>query len=163
LSWDAVGSVAEVVGALGVILSLLYLAAQIRQGLRSAEDTATKEVIASVVVQFNAMAEESNRSSITKGLIDYRNLSGDEKLTFDSLMTSLLMIVSSSFMSNRANLLTDDLFSGWSGYLQPRLFPYPGMREWWDEARNVFIPEVQAWVDKEFAKADTDQDFWGIK
>ena len=163
MSWDAVGSVAEVVGALGVILSLLYLAAQIRHGLKTAEDTATKEIIASVVVQLNAMAEESNRSSITRGLIDYRNLSGDEKLTFDSLMTSLLMIVSSSYMSNRANLLTDDLFSGWSGYLQPRLFPYSGMREWWDEARNVFIPEVQAWVDKEFSKADMNQDYWGIK
>jgi len=144
LSWDAIGAVAEVVGALGVILSLLYLAAQIRQGLTTAEDTATKEVIASVVVQLNAMAEESNRSSITRGLIDYRNLSGDEKLTFDSLMTSLLMIVSSSFMSNRANLLTDELFLGWSGYLQPRLFPYSGMREWWDESRHVFIPEMQA-------------------
>ncbi len=163
MNWDAIGAVAEVVGALGVILSLLYLAAQIRQGLTTAGDTATTEVIASVVVQFNAMAEESNRSSITRGLIDYRNLSGDEKLTFDSLMTSLLMIVSSSFMSNRANLLTDELFSGWSGYLQSRLFPYSGMREWWDESRNVFIPEMQAWVDEEFSKADTKLDFWGIK
>ena len=159
MSWDAIGAVAEVVGALGVILSLLYLAAQIRQGLTTAEDTATKEIIASVVVQLNAIAEASNRSAITKGLIDYSNLSGDEKITFDSLMTSLLMIVSASFMSNKANLLTDELFSGWSGYLQPRFFPYPGMREWWDESRNVFIPEMQAWVDKEFSKADTNQDF----
>jgi len=163
MNWDAIGAVAEIVGALGVILSLLYLAAQIRQGLTTAEDTSTKEIIALVVTQFNAMAEETNRSSITRGLIDYRNLSGDEKLTFDSLMTSLLMIVSASFMSNKANLLTDELFSGWSGYLQPRLFPYSGMREWWDESRNVFIPEMQAWVDKEFSKADTNQDFWGIK
>ena len=93
MSWDAIGAVAEVVGALGVILSLLYVAAQIRHGLTTAEDTATKDIIASVAVQLNAMAEESNRSSITRGLIDYRNLSGDEKLTFDSLMTSLLMIV----------------------------------------------------------------------
>jgi hypothetical protein len=163
MNWDAIGSIAEVVGALGVIFSLLYLAVQIRHGLTAAEDTATKEVVASVVVQLNAMAEGSNRSSITRGLIDYRNLSGDEKVTFDSLMTSLLMIVSSSFMSNKANLLTDELFSGWSGYLQPRLFPYPGMREWWDESRNVFIPEMQAWVDEEFAKADTNLDFWGIR
>jgi hypothetical protein len=163
LSWDAIGSLAEVVGALGVILSLLYLAVQIRHGLTTAEDTATKEIIASVVVQLNAMAEESNRSAIIRGLIDYRNLSGDEKLTFDSLMTSLLMIVSSSYMSNRANLLTDELFRGWSGYLQPRLFPYPGMREWWGESKGVFIPEMQAWVDKEFSKADRNQDYWGIK
>ena len=114
MNWDAIGAVAEIVGVLGVILSLLYLAAQIRQGLTTAEDTSTKEIIGLVVTQFNAMAEETNRGSITRGLIDYRNLSGDEKLTFDSLMTSLLMIVSSSFMSYRANLLTDELFSGWS-------------------------------------------------
>ena len=159
MSWDAIGAVAEVVGALGVILSLLYLATQMRQGLTTAEDTATKEAITSVVVQLNAIAEESNRSSITKGLIDYSNLSGDEKVTFDSLMTNTLMIVSSTFMSNKVNLLTDDLFSRWSGYLRPRFFPYPGKREWWDESRNIFIPEMQLWVENEFSKADKNRDF----
>ena len=163
MSWDAIGAVAEVVGAAGVILSLLYLATQIRHGLTTAEDTATKDVIASVVTHLDAMAEESNRSSITRGLIDYRNLSGDEKVTFDSLVTSLLMMASSSLMSNRANLLPDELFSGWSGYLQPRFFAYQGMREWWEESRTVFIPEMQAWVDEELSKADTTSDFWGIK
>lgn len=163
MTWDAISSLAEVVGAVGVILSLLYLATQIRHGLTTAADTATKETIASVVVQLNAMAEEPNRSSITKGLIDYRNLSGDEKVAFDSLTTSLIMIASSSFMSNKANLLPDELFAGWSGYLQPRFFSYSGAQEWWDESRNIFLPEMQEWVDEEFSKADNALDFWGIK
>ena len=36
MNWDAVGSVAETIGALGVILSLIYLANQIRNQNRQA-------------------------------------------------------------------------------------------------------------------------------
>ncbi len=35
MNWDAVGAMAELVGAIGVIASLIYLAIQIRQNTRS--------------------------------------------------------------------------------------------------------------------------------
>ena len=41
MNWDAVGAVAEVVGALGVIISLVYLALQIRQSNSTDKLTAT--------------------------------------------------------------------------------------------------------------------------
>jgi hypothetical protein len=39
MNWDAVGAMAELLGAIGVILSLVYLAMQIRQNTKSLEDT----------------------------------------------------------------------------------------------------------------------------
>jgi len=36
VNWEAVGTIAEIVGAAGVIASLLYLAAQIRQSTKVA-------------------------------------------------------------------------------------------------------------------------------
>ena len=35
MNWDVIGAIAELLGAIGVLLTLLYLAAQIRQNTRS--------------------------------------------------------------------------------------------------------------------------------
>ncbi len=35
MNWDAIGAIAELLGAIGVIASLVYLATQIRQNTRS--------------------------------------------------------------------------------------------------------------------------------
>ena len=42
MNWDAIGAVGEILGAAAVVLSLVYLATQIRQGT-SATRTATRD------------------------------------------------------------------------------------------------------------------------
>lgn len=161
--WDAISGIAEVAGAAGVIVSLLYLAVQIRHSAKASEDTSTKEVFAAFVTQMNAMAIDPNRSALAKGLVDYESLAGEGKITFDSLMAGLFAIVESSFISNSANLMTDELMKHWSGYLQPRLFAYQGMKDWWAESKTVYVPDVQSWIDGEIARTNIQQDFWRIK
>jgi hypothetical protein len=39
MNWDAIGAIAESLGAIGVIATLLYLSVQIRQNTRALEDT----------------------------------------------------------------------------------------------------------------------------
>lgn len=38
MNWDAIGAIGEVVGALAVVISLVYLALQIRQNSRQVEE-----------------------------------------------------------------------------------------------------------------------------
>ncbi len=38
MNWDAIGAVGEIVGAAGVILSLVYLAAQIRHNTKQVDE-----------------------------------------------------------------------------------------------------------------------------
>lgn len=45
MNWNAVGAIAEVLGAVGVIVSLLYLAIQVRQGTKVAK-AATRQALA---------------------------------------------------------------------------------------------------------------------
>ena len=37
MNWDAIGAIGEVVGAVGVIITLIYLAAQIRQNSKTTQ------------------------------------------------------------------------------------------------------------------------------
>ena len=46
MNWDAIGAIAELFGAAGVVLSLLYLSIQMRQSNRLAKRAATQGVLA---------------------------------------------------------------------------------------------------------------------
>ena len=48
MNWSALGAIAELLGAAGVIASLLYLATQMRQSLSLARVEAQKRCIASM-------------------------------------------------------------------------------------------------------------------
>lgn len=163
MNWDAIGAVGEVAGALGVIISLLYLAVQIRHSSKTAEDSATRDVFAAVGVQLATMVQEPNRDLVLKGLVEYRALSGAEKFTFDGLMGGLVILVESSVISNRANLLQDESMENWGFYLRPRFLAYQGFRDWWADSRGILVAEAQAWFDREIGKADSESDFWRIR
>ncbi len=44
MSWEAIGAIAELVGALAVVLTLIYLAIQIRQNTRSMDESRKVEI-----------------------------------------------------------------------------------------------------------------------
>ena len=48
MNWEAIGAGGEMLGALGVIATLGYLAVQIRQNTRSIKDSAFQEISSSV-------------------------------------------------------------------------------------------------------------------
>ena len=43
MNWDAVGALAELLGSLAVVISIAYLAIQIKQGAKTARSVATNE------------------------------------------------------------------------------------------------------------------------
>jgi hypothetical protein len=44
VNWDAIGTIAELVGAVAVVVTLIYLAAEIRQSITSARVAARLEM-----------------------------------------------------------------------------------------------------------------------
>ncbi len=163
MNWNALGAVGEVVGALAVVLTLGYLAVQIRHSTKSAEDAAFRDVFSAVTVQFSSMLEGPNSDVILKGLVDFNGLTGREKYIFDGLMTSLITLVESSFISNEAQFVSDETMENWSFYLRTRYLSYPGWRDWWQETKQIYIPEAQSWFDRQLQRSDANSDFWGIK
>ena len=162
MNWDAIGAVAEVVGAGGVIVSLLYLAAQIRHGAKTAEGTAYREASAAICAAFNAMSESGNAAILLKGLRQLSDLEPHEKYTFDSVLTGFFTLVESDFVSNNGELITDETIEAWGFLLRTRYLGYPGMQEWWQGSKKIYIKPVQDWVDRQIELSDSKHDYWGI-
>ena len=77
MNWEMIGAIAESVGALGVIASLVYLAIQIRDGTRATRRTNAHDVNESFRAWWAQLSESEETASIRqRGLTDPRDLVG---------------------------------------------------------------------------------------
>ena len=80
MNWDAIGAIAELLGAVGVIASLVYLASQIRQNSKllrsSAASTTTDSVtrISTLMVQDPEVARIFWEGSANRGALSHHSL-----------------------------------------------------------------------------------------
>ena len=85
MNWEAIGSVSELIGAVGVIVSLIYLAAQIRQNTKSLRASAY-DAITSHVAELNKLiiSDAEVSSIIDEGDQDRSSLSREKRKRYDA-------------------------------------------------------------------------------
>ena len=89
MNWDAIGAVGEIIGAIAVVASLIYLAIQVRQSRASSEREAAFEMIRSFqTVEFSRMLQLSFEvpSGLTRQELEERL--GDDMPIFIAYMAT---------------------------------------------------------------------------
>jgi hypothetical protein len=144
MNWDAIGALAELAAAVGVIITLIYLAVQIRQ---SSSLVAQNNKLLDVSVA-NSIRDAQNEVSrilacdqavariFWKGLADRSSLSDGDKQQFDSLMYL-------QFSGAQQGLATESeetmLSLHWT-------LGNAGARQWWEEYESLFTKPMQKFV-----------------
>ena len=151
MNWEAIGAIAESVGALGIIVTLAYLAIQIRQSSRaSTANTRAVEASTSTAITrgrndlYLTLTNSPELAELLlKGSAGYPgDLSAVDLLRFDAYMTSLFN-------------MQEDVWVQWAKGYAPRdtvdtgltflagLLRAPGMEEWWRRfGRKRFLSGV---------------------
>ena len=73
MNWDAIGAVAEVIGAAAVLGSLLYLAYQIRQGTEVARSVARQGIAETAIAELSSVVENADLAELL-----FRKISGKD-------------------------------------------------------------------------------------
>ncbi len=145
MDWVAIQAIAETVGAIGVIVSIGYLAVQIRQNTRSVRAAASEDL----VLDWNAAAEfmktpwgarvyNLGASPDTIG-----QLTPDERVSLRILALQLLRVYEQAFYQYKAGMLDQRIWQGWVTQIQ---FTYA--LAWFGPS----WPARRALVDEEFAR-----------
>jgi hypothetical protein len=163
MNWEATAAVAELLAAVGVIVSLVYLAMQIRQNTRTERARAFQEIFSGSASFADQMFSPQNIDLTISGMRDFKELSGGDKLRFDNMMLGYFNAVEATIFSRNAFLLGDETLENWAHLLRTRMLPYAGIRDWWDEAKAIFAPETRAWIDQQISETDPNSDFLGIR
>ena len=149
MNWDAIGAIAELLGAIGVIASLIYLATQIRHSreqMRAATYQQLHEHIGVSATSLPAAEIEITR----QGDLDQQRLSEEDAYRYNLWGMRMMISFENAHYQFRIGMLDEDRWRLHRSTLQGFL-ARPGFRQWWMEhagVASVLGPEFLALVEE---------------
>lgn len=108
--WDAIGALAEVVGAIGVIFSLLYLSLQIRTQNVQAKLAARHEIASGLRQASGVYASEDITEIFVRANKDYNSISDAESVRLIVVTTNLFRAWEEAFLIYKDGQLDADMW-----------------------------------------------------
>jgi hypothetical protein len=135
----------EFIGGIAVVVSLVYLAAQIRAN--------TKTVRASNYSDISVAAEEANTSILNAevasllvlGLADFAALSAEDQWRFNSLMSLMVSPVHRAWDLHQRALIDDKMWET-QVHVWVALYENPGVKQWWETSQHWWPAEFRDFV-----------------
>ena len=153
MNWEAMGSIAELLGALGVIVSLVYLATQVRSNTAAIRAGTSQDVTnrASEISQSISL-DPSATEIIYVGLRDPDALSAEQRRQFGGILLAIFRAYENVEYQFRGGFLDQGEWSGLSSNLRSTA-TQPGFVTWWTRhGRHGFNPEFQSFIDEVIAE-----------
>ncbi len=157
MNWEAIGAVGEILGTLAVVISLGYVAVQIRQNTSETKMQRTQSLISANSEVNLAFASNGELAKILRlGLHDYNQLSEDEQVRCGGLCFSAFNRYGFAYHQFRTGQLEEKFWNSIEYELSVFL-SLPGGSEWWNKDKPRFLPEFVTHIDrmlKDFAMPD---------
>ena len=146
MDWDAIGAVGEVLGAIGVILTLGYLAMQIRQNTRALR-AASIDSMTNIAneIRTNLFTDPEITAIYMSGLIGIDSLTDLEKERFRLFMTNAVWALWNAF--TQAQLGDTKAWDAQRPLLR-RFLSQPGGQWYWSTYKAEFSVDFQTEVDR---------------
>ena len=147
MNWDAVGAIAESVGALGVIVSLIYLALQVRQNTRQVRLNRFQETSSTLQDGFAPIYHPGNPAIWYRGHFKPDALDEQDALTFRMFMERQLYNVQNVIYQHEHGLIDEDVFESTILLMRKQLIDSPGGSSYWKEHRHMYTEAMRAAVE----------------
>ena len=151
MNWEAIGAVGEILGALGVIVSLVYLASQIRTQNRESRVAAVNEWTNQWNQFLVSFAEHPNLAELwIKGARDFSALDSTEVVQYSSQLGRIFRVGENIFDQYKQGLFDPKTWRGVERTLAD-VARFPGAKAWWPTRSHwysdEFVALVQPWFD----------------
>jgi hypothetical protein len=151
MNWEMLSAIGQVVAAIGVIISLIDLAVQIREQNKERR----RAGINILTVQWSDLVKTGQESRefaalFLRGMRSFQDLNAPDKLSFSAFFTRYTRTArASSFITvtARSKKLWDEVERTITDY-----FAYPRVREWWATRKHWLTDEFRAVVEAIVAK-----------
>ncbi len=112
MNWDAVAAVSEALGAVGVIVTVVYLALQIRQNTKSIQGSTEQALMNAEVTVFGLFAEHA--SVVRRAADSVVELDPDEEALYEYLVGAEMSQLYGAFVQYQRKLIPESV---WNAYL----------------------------------------------
>jgi hypothetical protein len=147
MNWDAVGAIGETIGALAVVMSLVYLAIQIRIQNKEARLASVHEILVGFRETLHVFATGDVAEVMAKANEDYESLSNSEFLRLLAGILPVLRLWEEAFVQNEQGRLENRFWIGINGQCSDWL-SYPALSGIWELRSKHFDSNFQSHVSK---------------
>ena len=147
MNWEAIGTVAEVIGAVAVVLSLIYVAAQIKQNTEASRAQSINQINSQYGALMSQIALNEDFARIYRKATNGENLEPVEAVRFTAYLSAFFAFIEEIFLLHQSGTYEENLGDGDAvEFLAPtvrRLLASPVAVNWWqEESRNIYVPEL---------------------
>ena len=145
LNWDAIGAISEILAAIAVVVTLIYLAKQIRQNSQAVEISALRDA----TEQWNRWSEVLATSPqlaeiVSRGNKSYRDLPEVEALQYGAYIQMFFDCVESARELALEHQVQKDVEV--LETIVARRIGQPGFAEWWSENHMDYSADLTSWI-----------------
>ena len=155
MDWDAIGAIAELGGALGVMASLIYVATQIRHSTLASSVEAKLATTGLLTEFMNMFIEDPELYDLfLRGRTSTANLSEGEYPRFSNLVMKTFWFYSAAHFQLRSGTLQNEDWREIESMVEFWL-DGEGVRDWWRRfGQQRFGQSFAAFVEAEMARAE---------
>jgi hypothetical protein len=143
LNWEAIGAIGEVLGAIAVVATLLYLAVQIRQNAQSVRNAASLSVNEGLAEINRRLSNDPEFAELwLRGLKDYRGLTEVERARFAAYALDILNLavyVDNVTKTTPQGGRTTNVHINYVKYITRLIRENPGLRQFLDSLEKRWV------------------------
>ena len=141
------GNLSEIVGALGVVASVIYLAHEVRKQTREARLEASRDIASDFIDTLRSVTENPDLAGVLlKGVRNYDALEGEERLRVNYYFAALFRIAEQQHLHTTHGTLDSMYFESFVLAFRG-LLSNAGPTQWWRHNAQLFSIGFREFVD----------------
>lgn len=145
-NWEAISAIAQIIGSIAVVFSVLYLAVQVHGSTRVAKLAAQDAAATALREVTKPLAENAELARIWRiGLENLQALSAEEQGRFFHSTYQFLKAFETIHFHHVHGVMDEQIWQGWCGLLR-HYIASPGMEHYWKLRRDLFSKRFQEFI-----------------
>jgi hypothetical protein len=138
MDWNAIGAIGEILGAVAVVISLGYLATQIRSNTSALRRAASRDAVAGVNGWFASITiDDATANLFARGVEDLGSLGTDEIARFRFIYFQLFKVIEDMHFQYEEGVLDREQWEGWR-WIASQYLASPGGQKYWGIVNRAF-------------------------
>ena len=153
---ESLANLGEIVGAIAVVVSLIYLAVQVRQNTKAQRTENFSRALDRVAaMQANLTQDGDTAVILSKGIVELPKLTHKERIRFTFGMYELFGTFEFMFLASKDSAIPEEVWHRWSATVAWWL-SYPGVQAWWEIKPAPFTDSFESYVNAIIENNPTD-------
>jgi hypothetical protein len=145
---DILGNLGDFIGGVAVVITLIYLAVQVRQNTFALKAASWQEVVSGAREAAKLRCDPAIAPAWARGLSNYPNMPVQDVSNFSLAITDEALFFQGVFALYRSRQLDESVYNAYRKWFVS-LVATPGGAAWWASiGKPIFVPEMVSEIDK---------------